>query len=100
MVANVVQISIPTRGSLWASAIRAVLALDSTANQSATARVGQRSAHNSAPPTAPVAAASVQVSATTPRGPVGVQSVARATTAKPPAITEMVARIKVAMPRA
>src|ERR1700724_448295 len=99
MVAKGVQISMATMGSLWASAISAMLALDSTANRIATTRVGHDSAHNTAPIAAPAKAASVQASWTTPRGPVGVQIVASASTANPAVITAMVMRVKVATPR-
>lgn len=62
MVANVVQVSMAMTGSRWASVISAMLALDSTVNQIAIVRVGQRRAHSSAPAAAPAAAAIVQAS--------------------------------------
>src|SRR5277367_1018747 len=100
VAANAAQVSIEIRGLCWASAISAMLAVDSTANAVAAARVGQRRIHNSAPTAAPTDAASVQASGTTPRGPVGVQIVPSASTDSPAAISAMVNLATVAIPHA
>jgi len=96
VVAAVIAIS----GSLCASAIIAMLVLDSSANRIAVLRLGQPRVHSNAPAAPPTAAKTVHVSEIALRGPLGAKTVKRPTADKAPAMNDTVRRVRASIPRA
>src|SRR5690349_9952153 len=89
----------PTMASLWVSAIKAMQALDSSANQRAIVRVDQHVALSSASPGALTRVACALASTSGVGGSVGVNAVMIATTDMQPAMYATVIRVILYMPR-